>query len=957
MAETAPAGGSGLSMAGKTGGSPGRALLDHVPEMVTISDREGRIVYANPATGHISGFAPEEFVALDPFERMHPEDRPRCEEAFEELLGTPGLSVDLEHRVRHKDGTWRWVEGTFTSLFDDPDVGGLLATVRDITARKRAEEALRESEERQAFLLELEDALRPIADAVEVQVKAQRLLGQRLRASRVFYVEVEPDADRIVIRRDYASGVASVAGRYAITQLDARAREHWRAGSTVNSEDVEKDAWLSPSQIAALRATEVRAWLGVPLLKGGRLAAILGVHQSEPREWTPAEVALVQEVAERTWAAVERARAEEVLRESEERYRGIFDSIDEGFVVAELLFDDEGKPFDLLVLETNPSFDRMMRTTDAVGKRAKEIFPDAESSWFEAYGRVVGTGESLRFENYLGPLDSWFELYVSRIGGVDSSRFAIVFNDITERKRAEERQAYLLKLSDALRPLASAKEIKATATRIIGDHLGTDRTLYAEHVVKDGEEYFLVDNVYFRPGFPYPDGLTPVASFGRDAYEVLKGRTVVVNDVEKDPGIATLAKERFRAASLAAYVALPLMKEGQFVAVFGVLHARPRIWRPDELALIEETAERIWAAVERARAEEALRASEEKYRTLFESMDEGFCIVEVILDGAGEPVDYRFVETNPAFERHTGLRDAAGKRMRELEPRHERHWFEAYGRVALTGNPERFQNAAEHLGGRLYDVYAFRVGSPEERKVAILFADITRRREAEEERLRLRLLEASVRAEVAESQRIGRELHDRVAHTMGVAHQSLQLHQAYAQSDPSRAAEKLSLATEATKTALDQTRDLSAQLARPEAEETRDGLGAALRNLLESHVPPRVEAKLSVEGDETAVPPRASEQAYLVIREAVRNAVAHSGCERIDVILEVDDSELRGRVEDDGVGFDPGREWDDREEGEPATGVGLRSMRERTELLGGRLDVSSKPGRGTAVEVRVPLAD
>ena len=84
-------------MAGETGGSPGRALLDHVPVMVTISDREGRIVYANPATGHISGFAPEEFVALDPFERMHHEDRPRCEEAFEELLSTPGLSVDMEH--------------------------------------------------------------------------------------------------------------------------------------------------------------------------------------------------------------------------------------------------------------------------------------------------------------------------------------------------------------------------------------------------------------------------------------------------------------------------------------------------------------------------------------------------------------------------------------------------------------------------------------------------------------------------------------------------------------------------------------------------------------------------------------------------------------------------------------------------------------------------------------------
>jgi hypothetical protein len=78
--------------------------------------------------------------------------------------------------------------------------------------------------------------------------------------------------------------------------------------------------------------------------------------------------------AERTWAAVERARAEEALLASEEKYSGIFGSIDEGFVVAELLFDDEGKPFDLLVLETNPSFDRMLRTTNAVGKRALEIW-------------------------------------------------------------------------------------------------------------------------------------------------------------------------------------------------------------------------------------------------------------------------------------------------------------------------------------------------------------------------------------------------------------------------------------------------------------------------------------------------------------------------------------------------------------------------------------------------------
>jgi PAS domain S-box-containing protein len=101
-----------------------RALLDEVSDMVTVSDRGGRIVYANPATEKVTGWTPEEFAATHPFETIHPEDRPRCEEAFERLAGEPGLGLEIEHRFRHKDGTWRWAEGTFRNLFEDPEVGG-----------------------------------------------------------------------------------------------------------------------------------------------------------------------------------------------------------------------------------------------------------------------------------------------------------------------------------------------------------------------------------------------------------------------------------------------------------------------------------------------------------------------------------------------------------------------------------------------------------------------------------------------------------------------------------------------------------------------------------------------------------------------------------------------------------------------------------------------------------------
>jgi len=136
-----------------------------------------------------------------------------------------------------------------------------------------------------------------------------------------------------------------------------------------------------------------------------------------------------------------------------------------------------------------------------------------------------------------------------------------------------------------------------------------------------------------------------------------------------------------------------------------------------------------WHITDRKQAEDKLTESKKHYCMLFNAIDEGFCIIEVIFDENEKPIDYRFIEVNPSFEKQTGLINAQGKRMRELAPKHEEHWFEIYGKIALTGQPARFVNRAEQLH-RWYDVYAFRFGQPENRQVAILFNDITERKQA-----------------------------------------------------------------------------------------------------------------------------------------------------------------------------------------------------------------------------------
>ena len=135
-----------------------------------------------------------------------------------------------------------------------------------------------------------------------------------------------------------------------------------------------------------------------------------------------------------------------------------------------------------------------------------------------------------------------------------------------------------------------------------------------------------------------------------------------------------------------------------------------------------------------------LREFKDRFETLLETVETAFAIVEVKFDEAERPVDYRFIEANPAFERQAGV-NLRGKWVTEFAPNLERFWFETYGNVALTGEPANFESYAEAFG-RWFDVRAIRIGEPEERQIAIFFNDVTDRREAEE---RLRESEAIAR--------------------------------------------------------------------------------------------------------------------------------------------------------------------------------------------------------------------
>ncbi len=293
---------------------------------------------------------------------------------------------------------------------------------------------------RQAFQLALMDLLRALERPGDIMAAAAAALGSHLTVARCGYGEVS--ADGIVTHGvgDWTSGVLpSLAGEPCVlSALGAGLLADLEAGKTVIVDDCHADPRSrDPGNADTWARLGVCSLIVFPLIHDDRLTAILYLHEPAPRHWTHADIALVEDVALRTADAVERARAEQAVKASEGRYRSLFESIDAGFCVIEVLFADE-KPFDYRFLEVNAAFARNTGLDDAVGRTMRDFAPDMEQRWFDLYGQVAATGQSMRFEDPAALLDDrWYEVYAYRVDAPGLNHVAVLFNDISERRRNE----------------------------------------------------------------------------------------------------------------------------------------------------------------------------------------------------------------------------------------------------------------------------------------------------------------------------------------------------------------------------------------------------------------------------------------------------------------------------------------------------------------------------------------
>jgi PAS domain S-box-containing protein len=369
-----------------------------------------------------------------------------------------------------------------------------------------------------------------------------------------------------------------------------------------------------------------------------------------------------------------------------------------------------------------PSFGAEGRHPRALGMRGRECWTDIWPVIGPQIEQVMSGGESTWHEDQYIPIE--------RNGRLEDVWWTYSYSPV--RDESGRIAATLVVCQETTKRVVSQRE---------RDQLLEDRR-QAEKSLRESEARLraIFDGTYEYIGLLSPDGT--VLEANRSSLEFADMKP---GDVVGRPFAETAWFTNTPAAAAAIRDAVRRAAAGEFVRFETDIHRPSGECRTFDVSLHPIRDERGEVVLivpegrdvtERHRAELALRESEARYRALFESLDAGLCVVEILFDDHDQAMDARYIEVNPAFMRQTGLGDPSGKLRSELGRERDEFWMQTYGKVALTGQPVRLE-APTASNGRWYDVYAFRVGRPQDRRVAVLFNDVTAARTANAERDRL----------------------------------------------------------------------------------------------------------------------------------------------------------------------------------------------------------------------------
>jgi PAS domain S-box-containing protein len=428
-----------------------RLLVEGVKDYaIYMLDAQGRVASWNPGAERIKGYRANEIIGRDFSVFYTPEDIESGKpQRVLEIAGAEGSYDESGWQVR-RDGSRFWASGVIAAMYyERGGLRGFTIITRDVTERKMIEEKIR-------FLADLNQALRPLSDPEEIMAAAARMLGEYLGVDRSAYAEVEANENYLEITNEYTHGdIPKIVGRFSVDDLGAEALRRMRANRPFVVNDVEAGL-LAGKDFSAYRHADIRAVICAPLNKNGHYVARMVVSQKTPRLWETWEVELVAKVADRCWESVQRARAVRSLRESDERYRAFIANSSEAIWRFELeqqipINSPEDEQIEMLfkyayLAECNDAMARMYgyETADQiVGARIGDLLVRSDPRniahlrAFRRSGFNLTDSESREVDRYGNT-----RYFLNNLTGIVENKAVVrawgTQRDITEQKRAEQ---------------------------------------------------------------------------------------------------------------------------------------------------------------------------------------------------------------------------------------------------------------------------------------------------------------------------------------------------------------------------------------------------------------------------------------------------------------------------------------------------------------------------------------